>query len=88
MLFPQIGAVFITVPYAVLGGTQIITIGIFIGIVLSYLQAVDLGSTRNVAIIGISLLLGLMVPYWVAKTPDAVQTGQLVIQSVTCYHCH
>ena len=67
---------FITVPYSVLGGTQIMTIGIFIGIVLSYLQVVDLGSTRNVAIIGISLLLGLMVPYWVGKTPEGVQTGK------------
>ena len=66
---------FITVPYSVLGGTQIMTVGIFIGIVLSNLQYIDLGSTRNVAIIGISLLSGLMVPYWVAKTPDPIPTG-------------
>ncbi|XP_070211697.1 solute carrier family 23 member 1-like [Littorina saxatilis] len=74
-IFSKIGAVFITVPYSVLGGTQIITVGIFIGIVLSNLQYIDLGSTRNVAIIGISLLLGLMVPYWVTKTPDPIQSG-------------
>lgn len=74
-VFSKIGAVFITVPYSVLGGTQILTIGIFIGIVLSNLQHVDLGATRNVAIIGISLLLGLMIPYWVALRPKGVQTG-------------
>lgn len=71
----KVGAVFTTVPYCVLGGTQIITIGIFIGIVLSNLQLVNLTQTRNVAIIGIALLMGLMVPYWVAKTPDGIQTG-------------
>ena len=66
----------ITVPYSVLGGTQIMTIGIFIGIVLSNLQYVDLTSTRNMAIIGISLLTGLMMPYWVQNTPDPIQSGR------------
>ncbi|KAL8561158.1 hypothetical protein ACOMHN_054529 [Nucella lapillus] len=69
------GAVFITVPYSVLGGTQILTAGIFIGIVLSNLHYVDLSSTRNLAIIGISLLLGLMIPFWLTKRPDAIHTG-------------
>ncbi|KAK7498393.1 hypothetical protein BaRGS_00010347 [Batillaria attramentaria] len=76
-ILSKVGAVFITVPYSVLGGTQIITTGFFIGIVLSNLQYVDLGSTRNVAIIGISLLFGLMMPYWVGKNPDALNAGTL-----------
>ncbi|KAL8570337.1 hypothetical protein ACOMHN_035755 [Nucella lapillus] len=71
----KIGAVFITVPYSVLGGTQILTVGIFIGIVLSNLQYVDLTATRNVAIIGIALLLGLIVPYWVTLRPHGINTG-------------
>jgi nucleobase transporter 1/2 len=71
--------VFVTVPYSVLGGTQIITVGIFIGVVLSNLQYIDLNSTRNLAIIGISLLLGLMIPYWVEKTPHDIQTGKATL---------
>ncbi|XP_025096151.1 solute carrier family 23 member 2-like [Pomacea canaliculata] len=71
----KLGAIFVTIPHSVLGGCQIITIGIFIGIVLSNLQYVDLSSTRNVAIIGISLLLGLMVPHWVETNPDGIKTG-------------
>ncbi|XP_076461375.1 solute carrier family 23 member 1-like [Babylonia areolata] len=74
-IFGKVGAVLATVPYSVLGGTQIITVGIFIGIVLSNLQQVDLRATRNVAIIGISLLMGLMLPHWVSRRPDAIQTG-------------
>ncbi|KAK7093749.1 solute carrier family 23 member 1-like [Littorina saxatilis] len=71
----KVGAVFITIPYCVLGGVQIITSGIFIGVVLSNLQYVDLNSSRNLAIIGMALLLGLMLPYWKEQNPDAIQTG-------------
>ncbi|XP_025096150.1 LOW QUALITY PROTEIN: solute carrier family 23 member 1-like [Pomacea canaliculata] len=71
----KLGAVFLTIPHCVLGGIQIITSGIFIGVVLSNLQYVDLRSTRNTAIIGISLLVGLMLPYWVEKNPTAIKTG-------------
>nr|KAG5714187.1 hypothetical protein BaRGS_018404 [Batillaria attramentaria] len=74
-LLNKLGAFFITIPYCVLGGIQIIIAGIFIGVVLSNLQHVDLKSTRNLAIIGISLLLGLMMPYWVEQNPDGIQTG-------------
>lgn len=74
-ILSKVGAVFITVPYSVLGGTQIITTGFFIGIVLSNLQYIDLGSTRNVAIIGISLLFGLMMPYWMENNSDGLQIG-------------
>lgn len=74
-IFNKFGAVFVTIPYSVLGGCQIVTIGLFIGIVLSNLQYIDLRSTRNVAIIGISLLVGLMIPHWMEKTPNGIRTG-------------
>ncbi|CAG5128101.1 unnamed protein product, partial [Candidula unifasciata] len=69
------GALFVTIPYPVLGGISFIMNGIFIGLVLSYLQFVDLNSTRNLAIIGMSLLLGMMLPYWIGENPDAIETG-------------
>ncbi|XP_071090863.1 solute carrier family 23 member 2-like [Haliotis cracherodii] len=71
----KIGAFFVTIPYSVIGGGMIIGVGIFVGIVLSNLQYVDLNSPRNLAIIGISLLLGLMLPHWIETTPDGIQTG-------------
>ncbi|XP_025096152.1 solute carrier family 23 member 2-like [Pomacea canaliculata] len=76
-IFNKFGAVFVTIPYSVLGGCQIVTIGLFIGIVLSNLQYIDLRSTRNVAIIGISLLVGLMIPHWMEKTPNGIRTGSI-----------
>ena len=55
----KLAAVFITIPYPVLGGVQIIGFGMFIGLVMSNLQYIDMQSTRNLAIIGVSTLLGL-----------------------------
>ena len=71
----KVGAFFITVPYSVLGGVQIIYYGMFIGMVLTSLQYVDLKVTRNVAIIGIAIFLGLMISYWIKKNPEGIQTG-------------
>ncbi len=71
----KIGAFFITIPYCVVGGAMIIGLGNFIGIVLGNLQYIDLNSSRNLAIIGISMLVGLMLPYWVQENPDGINTG-------------
>ena len=71
----KIGAVFITVPYPVVGGMMVINFGVLIGVMLSNLQLIDLDSTRNLAIIGISMLLSLIFPYWIETTPDAIDTG-------------
>lgn len=74
-LIEKFSAVFITIPYPVLGGALITMFGMFIGVILSNLQYMSLVSTRNIAIVGISILVGLMVPYWIELRPNAVQTG-------------
>nr|KAI8755909.1 solute carrier family 23 member 2-like [Biomphalaria glabrata] len=74
-VFAKLGAVFIAIPYPVIGGSSLISMGIFIGVVLSYLQTVDLNSQRNLAIIGTALLIGMMLPYWITNNPQAIDTG-------------
>ncbi|GFS06426.1 solute carrier family 23 member 2 [Elysia marginata] len=71
----KIGAFFITIPLPVLGGTSLVMMGLFIGMVLSYLETINLRSTRNLAIIGMALLLGLIMPYWVTNNPEGINTG-------------
>ncbi|KAK3094626.1 hypothetical protein FSP39_004171 [Pinctada imbricata] len=71
----KVSAVFITIPYPVLGGVLIIMFGAFNGVVLSNLQSVDLSSTRNLTIIGTGLLVGLVVPHWIETYPNAINTG-------------
>ncbi|XP_033757145.1 LOW QUALITY PROTEIN: solute carrier family 23 member 1-like [Pecten maximus] len=71
----KVSAVFITIPYPVLGGVLIVMFGVFNGVVLSNLKSVDLSSTRNLAIIGTSLLVGLMIPHWVEAYDNVINTG-------------
>ena len=71
----KFAAVFVTMPYPVLGGAMIVYFGMFNGVVLSNLQVLSLKSTRNLAIIGIALLVGLMLPYWVSTVDNPVNTG-------------
>ena len=72
----KIGAVFVTIPYSVVGGMQMINFGVLIGVMLSNLQFIDLKSTRNLAIIGISMLISLMMPEWIRTTEDPINTGK------------
>ncbi|XP_033761497.1 solute carrier family 23 member 2-like [Pecten maximus] len=74
-LVGKVSAFFITIPHPVLGGAMIVLLGMLNGIILSNLQVASLSSTRNLAIIGISLLIGMMVPYWLEVFPDDLQTG-------------
>lgn len=73
----KISAVFLTIPYPVLGGALIVMFGMFNGVVLSNLQVVSLSSTRNLAIMGTAIFFGFMIPYWLETNPDAIQTGVL-----------
>ncbi|ESP03077.1 hypothetical protein LOTGIDRAFT_111205 [Lottia gigantea] len=78
----KISAVFVTVPYPVLGGTMILSYGIFIGLILSNLQFVDLNSTRNLAIIGISILMGLILPYWAKSNQHVIRLGNAYADNI------
>ena len=71
----KIGAALITIPYSVVGGMQMINFGILVGLMLSNLQVIDLKSTRNLAIIGMSMLIALMMPEWIRTTKDPINTG-------------
>ena len=42
---------------------------------LSNLQFVDLNSSRNLFILGTSLLLGMAVPDWAKSNRDQIDTG-------------
>ena len=79
----KVAAVFVSIPDAVIGGSQIVTFGILIGVILSYLQVVDLKTSRNVSIIGITITLGMMLPYWINKSPPGtINTGNPSLDNV------
>jgi nucleobase transporter 1/2 len=72
----KVGAVFVTIPDPVLGGTTVVGFGIFIGLILANLQYVDLNSSRNLAVLGVSILVGLMIPNWTKHNSELINTGE------------
>ncbi|XP_060066321.1 solute carrier family 23 member 1-like [Ylistrum balloti] len=78
----KVSAVFITIPYPVLGGAMIVMFGTFIGVVLSNLSAVSLSSTRNLAIIGMAILMGILVSHWAEKNPGEINTGSVYYDNI------
>ncbi|XP_060599953.1 solute carrier family 23 member 1-like [Ruditapes philippinarum] len=60
-ILAKVSAVFISIPYPVLGGVIITIIGVFVGVNLSNLQVIDLSSTRNLSIIGTAVFVVLLV---------------------------
>lgn len=71
----KFSAVFITIPYPVLGGAAIIMFSTFLGVALSNLQVISLSSSRNMSILGIAIILGLMIPTFVNNREKPFDTG-------------
>ena len=85
LIFGVIGkasAVFISIPYPVLGGALIVMFGMFVGIAISNLQVTDLNSTRNMAVLGIAVIVGLLLPTWLEQNKDTIDFGECIIKCV------
>ena len=74
-IFGKATAVLVSIPEPVIGGVAVVALGTFVGVIFSNLQYIDLNSSRNLAIIGISLLIGLMVPGWTKIHATSIETG-------------
>ena len=72
----KFGAVLSTVPDPCIGGTMFIAFGMLAAIGIFTLKAVDLSSSRNLAIFGLSLYYGIVIPEWVDRYPDGVDAGK------------
>lgn len=51
------------------------------GVAIANIQSVDLKNSRNVAILGFSLMIGLLVPNFIEKNPN-VGTGSIADSSL------
>ncbi|KAH3790529.1 solute carrier family 23 member 2-like [Dreissena polymorpha] len=80
----KFGAVLTLIPDPVIGGTLAVLFGMVAAVGISILKFVDLDSTRNLTIIGISLLLGLMIPQYVNDPANAgiIDTGYSELDQV------
>lgn len=77
----KFAALFTLIPAPVFGGMFMVTFGMVAAVGLSNLQHVDLNSPRNLCILGVSLFVGLCVPFWMQEN-DAINTGSDVIDQI------
>ncbi|GMT26119.1 hypothetical protein PFISCL1PPCAC_17416, partial [Pristionchus fissidentatus] len=72
-LFTKAAAVLASIPDPVLGGVLLMGMSMIAGVAMTQLQIIDLKITRNIATLGISLLLGMVIPAHFEKNP--IRTG-------------
>lgn len=75
-LLTKFAALFVAMPAPILGGLFVVMFGIIATVGLSNLQFIDLNSSRNLMILGLSIILGLGVPHWMNNGGSAqLKTG-------------
>jgi nucleobase transporter 1/2 len=60
-LFSKFGALFMTIPEPIVGGILVVMFGMITSCGLSNLQFVDLNSSRNLFVLGLSMFAGLVM---------------------------
>lgn len=80
----KFGAILTLIPDPVIGGTLTVVFGMVSAVGISTLKFIDLESTRNLTILGISLILGLMVPQYINDPVNAsiIDTGNNELDQV------
>ncbi|XP_055874425.1 solute carrier family 23 member 2-like isoform X2 [Biomphalaria glabrata] len=76
----KFGALFVLIPEPIIGGLFYVMFGMVGAVGISNLQYVDLNSSRNLFVFGISIFFGLSVPNWVAD--NGIQTGNSLADQV------
>ncbi|XP_071816749.1 solute carrier family 23 member 1-like isoform X2 [Apostichopus japonicus] len=70
----KLNAIFSTIPVPVIGGVLAVTFGMVGAVGFSNLQFINLNSSRNLFILGVSLFLGIAVPHYIHTTENAIDT--------------
>lgn len=80
----KFGALFTTIPNPIVGGVFMVMFGMITAVGISNLQFVDLNSSRNLFILGFSLVFGMALPYWLTKPENAgiIKTGEPEIDQI------
>ena len=75
-VFGKVSAVLASLPSPIMGAMTVVGLSMVTSVGLSNLQFIEMTS-RNMLVFGLSLMLGIMIPYWVTTTPGAINTGKL-----------
>ena len=78
-LVGKFGAIMTSIPDPVIGGCSLVTLGILVAVGLSSLSTVDLTSSRNLSVIGVSVYVALVIPGWLSSNPNSINTGICIL---------
>lgn len=78
----KVGAVLALIPDPIVGGTLLLGLGMVASVGISVLRFCEMFSTRNITIIGVSFLMGLMIPQWLNENEAIVKTGSADLDQV------
>ncbi|KAL0276650.1 UNVERIFIED_CONTAM: hypothetical protein PYX00_004175 [Menopon gallinae] len=78
----KVGAMFATIPSPVIGGFLCVMFSMVTAVGLSNLQYIDMGSPRNLFVLGVSVFFGVALPGWLKDNPHAIETGVLSVDQL------
>ncbi|CAG5117729.1 unnamed protein product, partial [Candidula unifasciata] len=74
-LLGKVGAALTTIPNPVLGGVMMVIISTLVSIGLSNLKDVDMTSSRNLLVVGVPIMAGIVIPECLDMYPNIINTG-------------
>ena len=81
-LLGKIGALFVSIPDPIVGGVFMVMFGMISAVGISNLQFADMNSSRNLFIVGFSIVFGLALPHYMKSHPNAIEIG--IIYNAKC----
>ncbi|KAJ7386674.1 hypothetical protein OS493_006682 [Desmophyllum pertusum] len=78
----KIGALFVCIPDPIVGGVYMVMFGMIAAVGISNLQFADMNSSRNLFIVGFSIVFGLALPHYMDKHPNVIETGVSEIDQI------
>ncbi|VDK76991.1 unnamed protein product [Litomosoides sigmodontis] len=79
-VFTKVGAILSTIPDPLVGGILASSMAMVGGVAIANIQQVDLKCTRNIAVLGFSIMVGMIVPSYFRENP--INTGIDVVDQV------
>ena len=73
----KFGALFVIIPDPIVGGVFMVMFGMIAAVGISNLQFADMNSSRNLFIVGFSIVFGLALPHYMETHPNAIETGTI-----------
>ncbi|KAJ8047245.1 Solute carrier family 23 member 2 [Holothuria leucospilota] len=81
-IFAKFSAFCAALPQPIIGAMMATTFGMVASIGFANLRNVNVSTSRNLFILGLSLFFGIGLPDYLTKNPDAINTGSTILDQV------